>query len=765
MKIKINPGLEHVTDRSDLLRDFVIFVCKDLRCMPCDIDIVNGREGSGLKTTAQYDPNNHHVMVNAKNRHFGDVLRSIAHELVHHKQNVNGELSGPVQDVGGDIEDEANARAGALLKSFAYQEGPERIYESPEHRALFESESEQLEKGLSNLNKRAPFTSQEARDLLRKAREADSLTGKAKKFADETVNQARDLGLTVTAKGKAALDYIKRKGYKLRKAGAPQERFRDGKISRDQAKKILSQHPLDQWTETVFTPVPFRGTPTRSTFKGNKSLVFPGQAAPVHASAEGVVQEIGNKDGMGNYIKIMHWRKPKAKEEKSTLFKTSYYFMGRLLDNIRPGSMVQQGEMLGYTNSLLDPEIDRDENRNFEFTFEKIATKEPGTDKWTQDHRFIDALSAGPLREQVEDSLRDLKRSFVQNVFKVVSPLKSMDVTSAAGKRNLTGTVEKHGGIDYKAPVGTPVRNPMLSIVRAINTGEDQYDARDPKSRKLSGKQRSGNYVTIEPVFQWPDGKKRRFSFTHLDQVDVRPGQVLLPGEILGTTGNTGRTTGPHLHLTPKKSGARGDIYLSFDEVEEDVERLQAQFMGVMDDDSRFLALFSDAIPQEYSGLAESSNRKLVQTYINELITAYGLGRIDPTKGGVGKMFKLGVDYKNASTNIPHVGQGYVDRSHALPYEITLSTNLDPKELFNTLFGDDFSTDYILIVPDQVSYTKDGFRLSASISTGSNQGDEDDVNRISTELYKAVQGFPSTPKDANFVIDVKPVADKIKYFV
>ena len=47
--------------------------------------------------------------------------------------------------------------------------------------------------------------------------------------------------------------------------------------------------------------------------------------------------------------------------------------MGRLLDNIRPGSMVQQGEMIGYTNSLLDPEIDRDENRNFEFTFEQLG--------------------------------------------------------------------------------------------------------------------------------------------------------------------------------------------------------------------------------------------------------------------------------------------------------------------------------------------------------------------------------------------------------
>ena len=129
MKIRIQPGLDHISDRADLLQDFVVFVCKDLQCMPCPIDIVNGRGSSGLKTTAQYDPNNPHVMVNAKNRHFGDVLRSVAHELVHHKQNLSGELDAPVQDIGGHIEDEANARAGALLKSFAYQKGPERIYE------------------------------------------------------------------------------------------------------------------------------------------------------------------------------------------------------------------------------------------------------------------------------------------------------------------------------------------------------------------------------------------------------------------------------------------------------------------------------------------------------------------------------------------------------------------------------------------------------------------------------------------------------------
>ena len=58
MKIRIQPGLDHITDRSDLLQDFEVFACKDLQCMPCPIDIVNGRESAGLKTTAQYDPNN-----------------------------------------------------------------------------------------------------------------------------------------------------------------------------------------------------------------------------------------------------------------------------------------------------------------------------------------------------------------------------------------------------------------------------------------------------------------------------------------------------------------------------------------------------------------------------------------------------------------------------------------------------------------------------------------------------------------------------------
>ena len=47
-----------------------------------------------LAKTAEYDPSNKTVSVYVDGRHPKDILRSIAHELVHHHQNERGELSG-----------------------------------------------------------------------------------------------------------------------------------------------------------------------------------------------------------------------------------------------------------------------------------------------------------------------------------------------------------------------------------------------------------------------------------------------------------------------------------------------------------------------------------------------------------------------------------------------------------------------------------------------------------------------------------------------
>ena len=69
-------------------------------------------------TGGAYDPQNNIIYVLAGNRAFADILRSLAHEIVHHQQKLNDKLQGDIPYVGGEIEDEANAVAGQLVKSF-----------------------------------------------------------------------------------------------------------------------------------------------------------------------------------------------------------------------------------------------------------------------------------------------------------------------------------------------------------------------------------------------------------------------------------------------------------------------------------------------------------------------------------------------------------------------------------------------------------------------------------------------------------------------
>jgi len=83
------------------------------------IVLQNGR--GKLKTTANYDytKENKIIKVNAHKRALVDVMRSLAHELVHHKQFEDGRLDTPPPDIGGEIEDEANAKAGQFIKMYA----------------------------------------------------------------------------------------------------------------------------------------------------------------------------------------------------------------------------------------------------------------------------------------------------------------------------------------------------------------------------------------------------------------------------------------------------------------------------------------------------------------------------------------------------------------------------------------------------------------------------------------------------------------------
>jgi hypothetical protein len=113
--------MESLDDNTkEKLDEFVRFVKKELgiKHIPT-IALLNSR--SNIKTTANYDytKKNKIIKVYAKGRMLVDIMRSIAHELVHHKQWEDGRLKVKPPDIGGSIEDQSNAKAGQFIKMFA----------------------------------------------------------------------------------------------------------------------------------------------------------------------------------------------------------------------------------------------------------------------------------------------------------------------------------------------------------------------------------------------------------------------------------------------------------------------------------------------------------------------------------------------------------------------------------------------------------------------------------------------------------------------
>jgi len=111
----MEPNLRQV------VKDFTVFMVKKLGIKkPYKIKLAQVRTPD-FHTLAYYNPSTGDIAVYVKNRNTADVLRSLAHEMIHHKQNQEGRLNTgePIPDIGGPIEDEANAHAGRLVKAFA----------------------------------------------------------------------------------------------------------------------------------------------------------------------------------------------------------------------------------------------------------------------------------------------------------------------------------------------------------------------------------------------------------------------------------------------------------------------------------------------------------------------------------------------------------------------------------------------------------------------------------------------------------------------
>ncbi|THA26279.1 M23 family metallopeptidase [Streptomyces sp. RKND-216] len=105
------------------------------------------------------------------------------------------------------------------------------------------------------------------------------------------------------------------------------------------------------------------------------------------------------------------------------------------------------------------------------------------------------------------------------------SPVTGSTVSAPYGIRG-DWAAGHHTGVDFAVPVGTPVHS--------VGSGKVVFAGR------------SGAYGKAVTV-RMDDGKYTLFA--HLSKIDVEEGDRVKAGTVLGESGNTGRSTGPHLHF------------------------------------------------------------------------------------------------------------------------------------------------------------------------------------------------------------------------
>lgn len=104
-------------ESKDTISNFINF-CNDSLSIkqPCRVEFVD--EPDEQMTTGCFNPMNRDIKVVSGKRALVDVLRSIAHELVHAKQHEDGRLEPDSGDDGSPIENEANSLAGVIMRRF-----------------------------------------------------------------------------------------------------------------------------------------------------------------------------------------------------------------------------------------------------------------------------------------------------------------------------------------------------------------------------------------------------------------------------------------------------------------------------------------------------------------------------------------------------------------------------------------------------------------------------------------------------------------------
>jgi murein DD-endopeptidase MepM/ murein hydrolase activator NlpD len=132
-----------------------------------------------------------------------------------------------------------------------------------------------------------------------------------------------------------------------------------------------------------------------------------------------------------------------------------------------------------------------------------------------------------------------------------IQPVSNKDLTRIAsgfGYRidPIYKTVKLHAGLDFAAPLGTPIYATANGTVAVAGNTGNGY----------------GNHVVINHGYGYET------LYGHMSRIKVRPGQPIKRGEVIGWVGSTGKSTGPHCHYEVHKNGQKIDpVYFFYNDL------------------------------------------------------------------------------------------------------------------------------------------------------------------------------------------------------
>jgi len=148
-------------------------------------------------------------------------------------------------------------------------------------------------------------------------------------------------------------------------------------------------------------------------------------------------------------------------------------------------------------------------------------------------------LRASSADRSEDEELQQILGSLQRELKRIISSFPSQwpaqgRVVSGVGMRSSpwTGKEEFHSGLDIANPIGTPVRAPGDAVVAS--------------TEETNGK---GKTVTLD------HGQEITTLYAHLSEVLVNQGEHVKKGQRIALVGNSGKSTGPHLHYEVKVKG------------------------------------------------------------------------------------------------------------------------------------------------------------------------------------------------------------------